>query len=93
MIKLIILSVILKSSTDGFAISEEDMKLRGYGDILGFKQSGVKIFKLADPVHNNNLFELAEKEIRFKQKNDIQLNKYKTLMKLYDQADVINDIV
>jgi len=84
---------ILKSSTDGFIISEEDMKLRGFGDILGFKQSGVKIFKLADPVHNKNLFELAEKEIRFMQKNNIKLNKYKTLMKLYDQADVINDIV
>jgi ATP-dependent DNA helicase RecG len=84
---------ILKSSTDGFVISEEDMKLRGFGDILGFKQSGVKIFKLADPVHNKDLFELAEKEIKFMQKNNIQLNKYKTLMKLYDQADVINDIV
>jgi len=84
---------ILKSSTDGFVISEEDMKLRGFGDILGFKQSGVKIFKLADPVHNCDLFELAEKEIRFMQKNNIHLNKYKTLMKLYDQADVINDII
>ena len=38
------------------------MKLRGFGDILGFKQSGIKIFKLADPVHNKDLFELAEKE-------------------------------
>ncbi len=84
---------ILKSSTDGFVISEEDMKLRGFGDILGFKQSGVKIFKLADPVHNTDLFELAEKEIKLMQKNNIQLNKYKTLMKLYDQADVINDII
>ena len=46
---------ILKSSTDGFEISEEDMKLRGFGDILGFKQSGIKIFKLADPVHNSDL--------------------------------------
>ncbi len=84
---------ILKSSTDGFKISEEDMKLRGFGDILGFKQSGIKIFKLADPIHHSDLFELAEKEIKYMEKNDIQLNRYKTLMKLYDQADVINDIV
>ncbi len=84
---------ILKSSTDGFIISEEDMKLRGFGDILGFKQSGVKIFKLADPIHNSDLFELAEKEIKNIRENNIQLKKYKTLMKLYDQADVINDIV
>ena len=69
------------------------MKLRGYGDILGFKQSGIKNFKLADPVHNNDLFELAEKEIKKMEKNNIDINKYKTLMKLYDQADIINDIV
>jgi ATP-dependent DNA helicase RecG len=84
---------ILKSSTDGFVISEEDMKLRGFGDILGFKQSGIKIFKLADPVHNEDLFKLAETEIKEMEKNNISLNKYRTLMKLYDQADVINDIV
>jgi ATP-dependent DNA helicase RecG len=84
---------ILKSSTDGFVISEEDMKLRGFGDILGFKQSGIKIFKLADPVHNEDLFKLAETEIKEMENNNISLNKYRTLMKLYDQADVINDIV
>lgn len=84
---------ILKSSTDGFIISEEDMKLRGFGDILGFKQSGIKIFKLADPVHNEDLFKLAETEIKEMEKNNTSLNKYRTLMKLYDQADVINDIV
>ena len=84
---------ILKSSNDGFVISEEDMKLRGFGDILGFKQSGIKIFKLADPVHNKDLFELAEKEIKNMEKNNINLNKYRTLMKLYDQADIINDII
>ena len=84
---------ILKDSTDGFRISEEDMKLRGYGDILGFKQSGMKIFKLADPVLNNDLFELAEKEIKYMEKNDINTLRYKVLMKLYDQADILNDIV
>ena len=84
---------ILKNSTDGFKISEEDMKLRGFGDILGFKQSGIKIFKLADPIHNSDLFELAENQIKDMEKKNYNINKYKVLMKLYDQADVINDIV
>ncbi len=84
---------ILKTSTDGFKISEEDMKLRGFGDILGFKQSGVKIFKLADPIQNNDLFELAEKQIKEMEKKNYDIGKYKVLMKLYDQADIINDIV
>ncbi len=84
---------ILKSSNDGFKISEEDMKLRGYGDILGFKQSGLKTFKLADPIHNENLFRLAEKEIKRIEKNNEDISRFKILMKLYDQADIINDIV
>ncbi len=84
---------ILKKTTDGFEISEEDMKIRGFGDILGFKQSGIKIFKLADPILNNDLFGIAEKQIRDMEKNNIDIKKYKILMKLYDQADVINDII
>ena len=84
---------ILKSTTDGFKISEEDMKLRGYGDLLGFKQSGIQNFRLADPVLNENLFLLAEKEIRKIELEDQSLNDYMTLLKLYDRADILNDIV
>jgi len=84
---------ILKNSNDGFIISEEDLKLRGFGDLLGFKQSGLKSFKLADPVHNEDLFILGEKEIRRIEKEEKDLKKYKPLIKLYDQADIINDII
>ncbi len=84
---------ILKNSNDGFEISEEDMKLRGFGDLLGFKQSGIKNFKLADPVQNEDLFILAEKEIQKIEKNNHDIQRYKPLLKLYDQADIINDIV
>ena len=83
---------ILKESTDGFYISEEDMKIRGFGDILGFKQSGIKNFKLADPIHNSDLFLLAEKEIRRIERDNSNISKYKPLIKLYDRADIINDI-
>jgi len=84
---------ILKNSNDGFKISEEDMKLRGFGDLLGFKQSGVKNFRLADPVHNEDLFILGEREIKRIENEEIDLIKYKPLLKLYDQADIINDLV
>ena len=83
---------ILKNSNDGFDISEEDMKLRGFGDILGFKQSGLKNFRLADPIQNQDLFLLAEKEIKKLEKRNSSIEKYKALLKLYDQADIINDI-
>ncbi len=84
---------ILKNSNDGFKISEEDMRIRGFGDVLGFKQSGTKMFKLADPIHNNNLFLLAEKEIKRIEKTAEDIGKFKPLIKLYDRADIINDIV
>ena len=83
---------ILKESNDGFYISEEDMKIRGFGDILGFKQSGIKNFKLADPVHNSDLFLLAEKEIKRIENENEDISRFKPLIKLYDRADIINDI-
>ena len=83
---------ILKENNDGFVISEEDMKIRGFGDILGFKQSGIKNFKLADPTHNQNLFLLAEKEMKRIENSNEDINKFKSLIKLYDRADIINDI-
>ena len=83
---------ILKGSNDGFVISEEDMAIRGFGDILGFKQSGIKNFKLADPIQNKDLFLLAEKEIKRIEKSNEDIRKFKPLIKLYDRADIINDI-
>ena len=83
---------ILKESNDGFIISEADMAIRGFGDLLGFKQSGIKNFKLADPIHNKDLFLLAEKEIKRIEKSNEDLKRFKPLIKLYDRADIINDI-
>jgi len=84
---------ILKKTTDGFLISEEDMKIRGYGDLLGFKQSGLQSFRLADPILNEDLFLLAEKEVKKIEYEDQKLSKYMTLLKLYDRADILNDLV
>jgi ATP-dependent DNA helicase RecG len=82
---------ILKTSDDGFYIAEEDMKIRGYGDIIGFKQSGIKLFKVADPIHHEDLFKLAEKNIS--ELNDVELNqpKYNFLLKLFDKVDLISE--
>ena len=68
------------------------MKLRGFGDLLGFKQSGVKNFRLADPIQNEDLFLMAEKQIKKIELENIDI-KYKALLKLYDQADIINVMV
>jgi len=83
---------ILKSSNDGFFIAEEDMKLRGFGDILGYQQSGIKDFKLADPVLHEDLFKIAEQNIKDIENDEINFKKYDFLLKLFDKADIINQI-
>ena len=83
---------ILKSSNDGFFIAEKDMKLRGFGDVLGYQQSGIKDFKLADPIQHEDLFKIAEENIKDIENNKNNLQKYKFLLKLFDKADIINEI-
>ena len=56
------------------------------------KQSGIKSYRLADPIHNHNLFILAEKEIKRIEKENENISRFKPLIKLYDRADIINDI-
>ena len=83
---------ILKSTTDGFLIAEEDMKLRGFGDVLGFQQSGIKNFKLADPIQHEDLFKIAEKNIKEIELSQKNFKKYDFILKLFDKVQIINEI-
>ena len=80
---------ILKKSDDGFYIAEEDLKLRGFGDLLGYQQSGIKTFRFADPLLHQDLFKLAEHFI-LNQNKKINEKKYDFLLKLFDKAEIIN---
>ena len=82
---------ILKSYNDGFLIAEKDMKIRGFGEVLGYQQSGIKNFKLADPLHHQDLFELADKNIKDIESNEKNFTKYNFLLKLFDKADIVNN--
>ena len=80
---------ILKESDDGFFIAEEDLKLRGFGDLVGYQQSGIKNFRFADPVIHEDLFILAENYVK-QNKDEINQKKYSFLLKLFDKAEIIN---
>ena len=69
------------------------MKLRGFGDVLGYQQSGIKNFKLADPIQHEDLFKIAEKNIKEIELNENNFKKYDFIMKLFDKAQIINKII
>jgi ATP-dependent DNA helicase RecG len=54
----------MHETTDGFAIAEEDLKLRGPGDVAGIEQSGYLSFDLADPVRDYDVL-VAAREAAF----------------------------
>lgn len=53
---------VMHETTDGFRISEEDLRIRGPGDIGGIQQSGYIAFNLADPVRDAAILEKARIE-------------------------------
>ena len=53
---------ILKQTNDGFLIAEEDLRLRGPGEVLGQRQSGVPEFRLANLSIHFDLLQIARKE-------------------------------
>ena len=81
---------VMKESNDGFYISEEDLKLRGFGDIIGYKQSGEKDFLIADPMYHSHLFEIAKENIQ--NLNDEQSKNFEVLLKIFKKDKVLNII-
>ena len=55
---------ILRESDDGFRIAEEDLRLRGAGEVLGTRQSGVPELRLADLAAHAALLETAREDAR-----------------------------
>jgi ATP-dependent DNA helicase RecG len=55
---------ILRETEDGFRISEEDLALRGAGDLIGKAQSGLPQFRIADVERQPDLMQVAQKDAR-----------------------------
>ena len=53
---------IMEETNNGFIISEKDLELRGPGEFLGTKQSGIATFILADIIKDTKILEIARKE-------------------------------
>ena len=65
---------ILRETDDGFRIAEEDLRLRGAGEVLGTRQSGLPVFKLADLGHHGELLAAARDDARLIMDRDPELD-------------------
>lgn len=63
----------IRDTEDGFIIAEEDLKLRGAGEILGTKQSGLSAFRLASPEFHAHLIQIAHADARLTLEKDSDL--------------------
>jgi ATP-dependent DNA helicase RecG len=86
--------LVLRESNDGFFIAEEDLKMRGSGELLGTKQSGVPEFKIADFAYDLDLIKIAHKQVQMVLEDDKELSKtqnekYRILLKLFDYSDCL----
>jgi ATP-dependent DNA helicase RecG len=64
---------ILRETEDGFRIAEEDLRLRGAGEVLGTKQSGLPSLRLADLAAHEELIAIAHDDARLVLERDPQL--------------------
>jgi ATP-dependent DNA helicase RecG len=81
---------ILRETEDGFRIAEEDLRLRGAGEILGCRQSGMPAFRLADLAHHGTLLATARDDVRLVLAQDPGLasprgQALRTLLYLFEQ--------
>lgn len=72
---------VITSTNNGFIIAEEDLKLRGIGNLLGDKQSGVGMFKVGNPDEDKELFEIAIKKADKLVNDDPELKNHQELLK------------
>lgn len=85
---------VMKDTEDGFIIAEEDLKLRGEGDLLGTRQSGMPGFKVADLAYHSELLAMARDDARLFLTKDPDLtsergNALRRLLYLFDRGDAI----
>ena len=82
---------IMKNSNDGFFIAEEDLKMRGFGEMVGTKQSGLPEYKIADLTFDHDLLEIADKQSKIILSNVVKnKDKINNLLNIFNLKKVID---
>ncbi len=87
----------LRETEDGFLIAEEDLKLRGGGEVLGTRQSGLPEFRLADIAVHSDLLIMARDDTKLILDRDADLQSergqaLRTLLYLFEQDAAIQTL-
>ena len=85
---------LLRDTEDGFVIADEDFRLRGSGDYLGTRQSGLPGYRLADAEKHEGLLPMARQDAVLLLQRDPKLESergraVRVLLNLFDQRDAI----
>ncbi|MBB2685934.1 ATP-dependent DNA helicase RecG [Rhizobium sophoriradicis] len=85
---------IMRETEDGFRIAEEDLKLRGEGELLGTRQSGTPGFRIASLEAHADLLEIARKDAAYLIERDPELTSdrgqaIRTLLYLFRRDEAI----
>jgi ATP-dependent DNA helicase RecG len=85
---------ILRQSNNGFFIAEEDLKMRGGGELVGTRQSGFPEFKVANLATDSDLFKIAHKNASLILNKDPKLKnrhsqKYHELLRFFNYDDCL----
>jgi ATP-dependent DNA helicase RecG len=56
---------IMEQTTDGFKIAEKDLEIRGPGEVMGTRQSGLPEFRIANIVRDQKILEIAKREATY----------------------------
>jgi ATP-dependent DNA helicase RecG len=85
---------IMRESDDGFRIAEEDLRLRGAGEMLGTRQAGLPLFRLADLALHGDLLAAARDDAALVLARDPHLETergeaLRTLLYLFERDDAV----
>ena len=80
---------VLRKTNDGFIIAEQDLKLRGSGEILGTRQSGFQIFKIANLNEHGDLLDLANKKAKDIVSKKAISDDLKLLLRLFSKDEAL----
>ena len=85
---------VIRESEDGFYLAETDLRLRGEGDVLGTRQSGMPDFRIGDAATQLDLFEIAHDQAGLALERDPDLSSarsqpLRTLLYLFERDQAV----